>query len=56
MLIKRYLKQIFTSLFNEQAANNKGKEKEIYKNVDKLKKLQRNNIYKKRPRKKDTVL
>jgi hypothetical protein len=55
-MLKRYLKQIFTSLFNSQAAEMTRNEKKIDKQLARLKQMQRTNPYKPRPRKKETSL
>lgn len=55
-MLKRYLKQLFTSLINTQSDDMRVKEKKIDKQVARLKQMQRTNPNKPRPRKKETVL
>jgi len=56
IMLRRFLKQLFTSLFVSQTVETKSKEKEIDKQITKLKQMQRTNKFKARPRKKENVL
>jgi hypothetical protein len=55
-MLRRYIKQLFTSLFESETNKIKHKENDIDRQVAKLKQMQRSAKYRQRPRKKETVL
>lgn len=55
-MLRRYVKQLINSLFARDTKQIKHKERDIDRQVARLKQMQRSAKYRQRPRKKETVL
>jgi hypothetical protein len=55
-MLRRYVKQLITTLFTRDTKKIKNEKTDIDRQVDRLKQMQRSARYKERPIKKETVL